>query len=372
MAKFAAIIVVFILVLSLGCSASVFAATKVFEHQVDQPFSGSQSPQDAYIAAVARAKSEVLDKAGTYIESLSVVENYVLTNDEAIALAAGILKTEIIGRENYATPKTFGLILHTKIEVDSGVLEQRVEKLLNDRSLLRKYNEMQQREQELLARIHQLEQQNQQHKEVNGTTERISSKFAQLSAALTARQWQDKAIQLWSNGRYTDAQLAIDFLNHALALDPDNPHLYNSRAVAYLSLQQYPAAAEDLNKALSLLPDYADAHNNLASLYFQQQQYNQSIIEYSRAIEINPNFAEAIMNRGMAERKLLHYEDAFEDFRRAVSLTPQISPGEQAGVSLRLDDIDQLCTKAHTACGMGLCSALNFLTQRGFCQPDTK
>ncbi len=351
-------------------AAPLCADTKVFEHQVDQPFSGNQSPQDAYIAAVTRAKSEVLDMAGTYIESLSVVENYILTSDEAIALAAGILKTEIISRENYATPKTFGLILQTKIEVDSGVLDQRVEKLLNDRSLLRKYNEMQQREQELLARIHQLEQQNQQHSEVDGMQEHISTKFAQLSAALSAAQWQDKAIKLWSNGHYTDAQLAIEFLNHALALDPDNQHLYNSRAVAHLSLHQHTAAAADLNKALSLRPDYADAHNNLASLYFQQQQYHQAITEYSRAIELNPNFAEAIMNRGMAERKLLHYENAFDDFRRAAAIPPQTNNPEQDGAWLRLDDVDQLCTKAHTACDMGMCSALNFLTQRGVCQPQ--
>lgn len=372
MAKLAAIISVCMLVISISCTTSAIADTKLFEHSVDQPFSGSQSPQDAYIAAVARAKSEVLDMAGTYIESLSVVENYVLTSDEATALAAGILKTEIVGRENYATPKTFGLILHTKIEVDSGVLDLRVEKLLNDRSLLRKYNEMQQREQELLARIKQLEQQNLQDHTSAEQPEPINTEFAQLSAALTASQWQDKAIKLWRNGRFTDAPQAIEFLDRALALDPENGHLYNSRAVANMSLNHYPPAAADLHKALSLQPDYADAHNNLATLYFQQQQYPQAITEYSRAIELNPNFAEAIMNRGMAHRKLLHYENAFEDFRRAVTLAPQTSTTEQAGARLRLDDIDQLCTKAHTACDMGLCGALDFLTQRGFCQTEPK
>ncbi|MDY0189989.1 MAG: tetratricopeptide repeat protein [Desulfuromonas sp.] len=368
MAKSALATLALILTLTMLNPATLCAETKIFEHQVDQPFSGSQSPQDAYIAAVARAKSEVLDMAGTYIESLSIVENSVLTSDEATALAAGILKTEIVGRENYATPKTFGLILHTKIEVDSSVLDQRVEKLLNDRSLLRKYSEMQQREQELLARIHQLEQQSQQNNQVEGMPEHIGPQFDQLSAALSASQWQQKALELWSNGRYTDAQQAIDFLDQAVALDPDNEHLYNSRAVAKLSLQQYAAAANDLAKALSLQPDYADAHNNLASLYFQQQQYSQAVTEYSRAIELNPNFAEAFMNRGMAERKLLHYENAFKDFHRAVDLAPQKDKATQEGALLRLDDVDQLCIKAQTACDMGLCRALNFLTQHGFCK----
>jgi hypothetical protein len=74
------------------------------------------------------------------------------------------------------------------------------------------------------------------------------------------------------------------------------------------------------------------------------------------------------MNRGMAERKLLHYENAFNDFHRAVDLAPQKDKATQEGALLRLDDVDQLCIKAQTACDMGLCRALNFLTQHGFCK----
>lgn len=44
-------------------------------HTVKQPFGGSQSPDDARISAVAKAKREALEKAGTYIESITVVKN---------------------------------------------------------------------------------------------------------------------------------------------------------------------------------------------------------------------------------------------------------------------------------------------------------
>ena len=39
-------------------------------HTVKQSFGGSQSPDDARISAVAKAKREALEMAGTYIESL--------------------------------------------------------------------------------------------------------------------------------------------------------------------------------------------------------------------------------------------------------------------------------------------------------------
>lgn len=347
----------------------VFAGQKVFDHQVDQPFSGSQSPEGAYVAAVARAKSEVLDMAGTYLESLTVVENSMLARDEVTALASGILKTEIIDRQNYATPKTFGMILQTRIEVDTDILEQRVQKLLEDRTLLRKYNEIQQREQELLTRIRQLEQQN---RLAAAQPVQLSAKFAELSAALTASQWHEKAIKLWDNGRYSDPQQAIIFLNKAIELDAENAHIYNNRAGAYLNLAQYAAAKDDLSHALTLNADYADAHNNLGSLYYQQQHYAAAVAAYSRAIELQPQFAEAIMNRGMASRKLFHYEAAFDDFRLAMSLPPEaiVKKIECDGSRVRLNEMDQLCAKAQTSCDMGLCRALNFLQQRGFCQSD--
>ncbi|OQY18732.1 MAG: hypothetical protein B6I36_06250 [Desulfobacteraceae bacterium 4572_35.1] len=360
--------IVYLLMIILSAPTTLLAENKVFERQVDQPFAGNQSPQDAYVAAVARAKSEVLDMAGTYIESLSVVKNSVLTQDEAVALAAGILKTEVIERKNYATSKTFGLILRTKIEVDTSILQQRVAKLINDRTLLRKYNELQQRERELLARINKLEQQN--HAQTGALSQRQAGiQFAQLSAALTASQWHKKAIELWSNGSYSDPNKAIEFINQALALDPDNNTLYNARAVAKLNLNQYDAAIKDLSHALTIAPNYADAHNNLGSLYFKRHKYQQAITEYSKAINQQPDFVEAIINRAMAARKLLHYEAALKDFRRAATLTPKTAQTTQhAGSRVHLDDIAQLCSKAQTACDMGLCRALNFLNQRGFCQ----
>jgi tetratricopeptide (TPR) repeat protein len=39
-----------------------------------QPFGGSQSPDNARVAATAKAKRDALEQAGTYIESLTVVK----------------------------------------------------------------------------------------------------------------------------------------------------------------------------------------------------------------------------------------------------------------------------------------------------------
>ena len=85
-----------ILATILLVATSSYADIKTYTHTVKQIFGGAQSPDDASIAAIAKAKREVLEKAGTYLESLTVVQDGAVTSDEVFSIAAGILKVEIM------------------------------------------------------------------------------------------------------------------------------------------------------------------------------------------------------------------------------------------------------------------------------------
>ncbi len=350
-------------------SNNTTAATKIFNHTVDQSFSGSQSPDDAYMAAITRAKFEVLELAGTYLESLTVVENFILTKDEVTALAGGVLTTEVLKKENYATDKTFGILLSTRIEVNTDILKMRMDKLLNDHTLLHKYNEIHDREKELLEKIKQLEQAARNLPDTVPRPDNLSNNFSSISAALTATQWLEKAIALWSNGQFSDPSSAVDYLSQAIARDGENPRTFNNRAVAYLNMSKLPEAENDLITALQQNPNYADAHINMGSLHYRRGDYQKAIASYTLALENQPEYFEAILNRGMASRKLFNFEDAFEDFRRAMLIAPAkfSKSNDDAGALVELNDIDKMCSKSQTACRMGLCRSLDFLKQRGFC-----
>src|SRR5450759_5981405 len=79
------------------------------KHTVKQTFGGGQSPDDARISAMAKAKREALEKAGTYIESLTVVKDSKVEKDEILALTAGVLKAEVVSQKNYASEDAFGI-----------------------------------------------------------------------------------------------------------------------------------------------------------------------------------------------------------------------------------------------------------------------
>ncbi|MBN2645232.1 MAG: tetratricopeptide repeat protein [Desulfuromonadaceae bacterium] len=363
------LIFISLLILMLSTGERAFASQgQIFEHQVDQPFSGSQSPQDAYQTAVSQAKNDVLEMAGTYLESVSVVDNAQLTHDEVTALAAGILKTEIIERKNYATPKTFGLILRARIEVDKDILQQRLDKLLNDRSLLSQYRAMQQREKELLARIRELEAVN-QRRDHDGSDPQFGQKFAQLSSALGASSWHEKALTLWQDGTFSDPETAMAHLEQAIKLDPEHHALHQAQAVAHLNLNQPELAEKKLLQALNLKPEDADTLTSLGHLHVQQQNYQQAIEHYNQAIALQPQQAEAWTGRGLAALKLEQHASAHKYLLQGARLSSEKDVARHAQNRLASADIGQLCTSARQACDEGNCQLLELLNREGICPP---
>jgi hypothetical protein len=116
-------VLVFLLSISLLPAAS-FGEILTIKHTVKQTFGGGQSPDDARISAMAKAKREALEKAGTYIESLTVVQNSKVEKDEILALAAGVLKAEVVSQKNYASDDAFGIEIIVNVVVDTSLFTQ--------------------------------------------------------------------------------------------------------------------------------------------------------------------------------------------------------------------------------------------------------
>ena len=154
-------ILVAFLIFILLYPLSAFGEIQIITHAVKQPFGGSQSPDDARIAAVAKAKREVLELAGTYVESTTVVKNAQVEKDEILALTAGVLKAEVVSQKNYTTDDAFGIEVAVRVEVDTAVLEARLKKVLEDKPHLEQLKQARAREKELLEKIALLEKENQ-------------------------------------------------------------------------------------------------------------------------------------------------------------------------------------------------------------------
>ncbi len=348
---------------------------KAFTHVVNQPFAGSQSPDDAKIAAVAKGKTEVLEKAGTYLESLTVVEDFTLTKDQSIALASGILNVDILSQKNYATDEGFGLILELKVDVDNSIMNNRVKQIQEDRTLIDKYSELKKREKELLERIEKLEKQSKDLAKMPSAGKqekknKLRNDLDEAIQAIPAVEWNKKAIALWEKGKYNDPEKAMEYLSESIRIDAYNPVSYNNRGVAYYNLGRRQPAIDDFNHALLLDNNYADAYNNRGVAYFEMHQYHQAINDYNEVIRLTPQRVDAFLNRAAANKNLWQYQRFLEDLQNALLIDPNLSqkPNSQISACLELNELERLCEKAKIACRMGLCNSMNFLDARGFCK----
>ncbi len=313
------------LILLFLLPVSSFGEIQTITHTVKQPFGGSQSPDDARISAIAKAKREALEKAGTYIESLTVVKNSQVDKDEILALAAGVLNAEVISQKNYHTDDAFGIEVVVKVIVDMSVLESRVKKLLQDRTHLEQLNQARAREKELLEKIAVLEGENRKSGKSKQKQASLKKEFQDASQGLTAIGWFDKAATLWIDGKFTDPQKAIEYLTNSIRLKPDLAEAYDNRGTAYDNLGQHQRAIKDRDEAIRLKPDNADGYYNRGNTYNNLGQYQRAIKDYDEAIRLKPDYAKAYVNRGIAYSKIGQYQRAIEDCDEAIRLKPDLA-----------------------------------------------
>lgn len=132
---------VFILILFIF-TYPVFAEIKVFEKEVEAIVGEGQAQSQVEDFAVQRAKRLAVEEAGTYLSSLSVVQNYQLQKDEVIALASGIVRAVPVGLASVREANGVTYVkIKAKIEVDTSVLDQHVKNIMKDKGLLKELEE---------------------------------------------------------------------------------------------------------------------------------------------------------------------------------------------------------------------------------------
>lgn len=360
------------LIIFSGAISTSFANENIisFTQRIDQAFGGGQCPDEARAAGIAKAKADALEQAGTYVESMSVVEDFVLKKDETMALAAGVLKTDVLGQRNYGTENGFGMILDIEIAVDKAILADRLVQIKTDQVLLRKYQELQNREAELLARIKKLESLATLSDNQNTISKETSDDYRTAVQGLPAVELNRKALELWSNGRFSEPRQALDFLDQALALDPINTTTINNRGVALFQLGQKQKALDEFNKALKMAPGYADGYNNRAIVYMAQKKYKMAEQDFTRVLELMPLRVEAYINRAVTRKHQWLHHLALEDYKRAMVIDPDHSKqqDQQDSASLEFNELERICIKAYRACSLGLCKSLTYLKSKDFCQ----
>jgi len=102
----------------------------------------------------------------------------------------------------------------------------------------------------------------------------------------TESDWLEKERTLWDGKQYTDPKKAIEYLNNAIQLQPNNAETYFKRGTAYINLRQYQQAFYDFNDAIRLKPDAANAYNDRGVIYLMHGNKEAGCRDVQKACEL--------------------------------------------------------------------------------------
>jgi tetratricopeptide (TPR) repeat protein len=115
---------------------------------------------------------------------------------------------------------------------------------------------------------------------------------------------------------------AIDNLNRALSLDPNNPEALNLLGMARFFKKNYQAAEVALAKAISLNPSYSPAYNNLGNLYFMTGRLDKAEEHLKKALQISPGLASACYSLGSILLQLGRSDEGIIYLSKGLDLDP--------------------------------------------------
>lgn len=105
---------------------------------------------------------------------------------------------------------------------------------------------------------------------------------------------------------YQDKQYdkAIEKMNKAIELDPQDYYTYYYRGICYLELKDYQKAISDFDKAIELNPNYSDAYGARGLSYTFVKDYQQALNDFNEMLRLDPTNRSAQTNKDILLKKI--------------------------------------------------------------------
>jgi tetratricopeptide (TPR) repeat protein len=133
--------------------------------------------------------------------------------------------------------------------------------------------------------------------------------------AMALRALADVRIQL------SKTDFALQSINSAIQLEPDNVEGYVIRSKAYVKKLDYPRAIDDISKVIILKPEDPKMYY-LRGVYYQEfTQHNNAINDFSKVLLIEPANADALYKRAWSYEQVSNYPAAIKDYETLASLS---------------------------------------------------
>ena len=297
--------VIIFLLLSAMISLSAHAEIKTYTKTIRKIVSSRLTADDAKVIAVAEARRAIIEEVGTYIQSVSQVEDGQLTEDNILAVASGILNIDVVDSKKILEGDLFGMEVTVKADLDTGTLQKSVNAVLDNKQFLEASKAIEQELSKQLSRIAELEKKAKQlETELEQTqADDIKAESRDISRKIIlTEELINKAHGLGlANAFGVKLDEVIDIYNKLIKLNPDSSFFYYEKSINLKmkieneKLNKSPLVYEvinDLNKSITIEEISGSDRNFMmfhlyamrSSMYFLIKSDNLSIQDSTKSL----------------------------------------------------------------------------------------
>lgn len=125
------------------------------------------------------------------------------------------------------------------------------------------------------------------------------------------------------SGEARDYAKAAEYIQKAIAANPDDYHHYLDAGSYYLGLDKPEDADKAWTKAIKIEPDYFLAYTYRGGLRDEQGKYEEALEDYRNVIRCNPKYYYAYESVAMLAWRIENWEEALQGFLRASEMNPE-------------------------------------------------
>ncbi len=220
-----------------------FSETKTFVREYTYEAGDMDSKISSRAIALEQVKRLLLEELGTYVESVSTVNNYQLGRDRITILSAGVVQTSIL--EEKWDGKTYWM--KAIIAADPEEVAASIDQLRDKEQIVADLEAARAEASHAMAEVETLKA---ALADASAATEN-QARYDESIRQLQATDWFERGQVYATAGQY---QLAAQAFNQVTVLKPNDARGYNYRGTAYIQLGNYRQAVRDFDRAVKLSP----------------------------------------------------------------------------------------------------------------------
>jgi tetratricopeptide (TPR) repeat protein len=148
--------------------------------------------------------------------------------------------------------------------------------------------------------------------------------FLVIAVSFSATAQDSTSADYFKKGDYYyrnfDYNLAVEYFDKAIKLDPGNINALLERGFSRNILKDYAGATSDFTEVIKLNPDHRWAYISRGSSRNKTGDYVLAIEDFNKALELDPTDQEAYNNRGFSKKMSGDKEGACADWNKSKKL----------------------------------------------------